>query len=1072
MLAAEGAGRGVVDGDHDHLFLLPERVLCMDSAQLRRDLAGLDFSARLLHHGPRGNVWLSGAAPADSSQRPAPGRPSAQKDSDLLASAAGGVGTTEAQPWFDSATDPGKENGGAAQKEREERIRALRERQGEERQRKLEELKQQALAAQRFREQKEEERRRRIEELRLRDNDRRHQVEERKRLIWEAEHNRREAILRKNMEREARIDTKRKNECSSIVFAFGSSTPRMLEPADTGGSFWGTRKATSTTNVMMFTAAPLTRRSSERELDGGKKRATSAGGLDRKPAEDFKMSTSMYEIFHWDAPPDQPLHPQRARSLSSHPVRSASEQSRSGPPVPTNLSLSTGGGHVRSYSSAPQTPLSRNVNSMFGGPSGGEEQEAADGATPTSHAASVTRVNRRKTDLMPTMPSPRDGARPGSARASLGRSPGRAYSMSRLDQLAQPRRPAPLVPLPEQQHASPLAAAMSRSMSHLAAGAALRRSGVARSMSHLGARPVPPPRLTRAEKLRQKLRGQSASGLRSGEITPTHPSRPQSALSQQSVASVNSGVSLRARPTATPRRQRPFSIAVTGVSPKMAVDKEGKEGKEASKPPLPRVHAPKKPAPQPKPEAPARKNAADRVLKAAKASPRVTPKATPLTSPGSETPPSALAQEPEAGPVGDEEEGGKPAAVASEPAPEPPQAVAAATEAPAAPPAAQEQVEQAQAAQAAKPADPLEQESEMTASMIAKTRITTEEEAKAALAERRRLAREQAEREAELEKQRQEEQERLEEERVRQEEEEQRRFEEEQLRLVEEARRAEEERLLQAIQENERREEEERKRREEEARAKAEREEMEKKAREEAERLRKEMDEKLKKEEEERVARRKRVEAIMLRTRQSKGGTPTGTPTKGQNDGDSEGENGREQSEQDAKGVDAKVEDGGDGCSGPSNGQLDGFAQARIGPAGSSSEMLIDSEVKHAMETSEDLITCATSDVLQQQQQQQQSNGHRNGILDFVNVDNITQNNLLDLSGFDSFGATNNVLNASQQPTAEFLFDPLGPGVGKITNEDNVNSNVINNGSPATLIAFDDNLSKKQDNNSVTDLLS
>lgn len=40
------------------------------------------------------------------------------------------------------------------------------------------------------------------------------------------------------------------------------------------------------------------------------------------------------------------------------------------------------------------------------------------------------------------------------------------------------------------------------------------------------------------------------------------------------------------------------------------------------------------------------------------------------------------------------------------------------------------------------------------ASMIAKIRITTEEEAKAALAERRRLAREQAEREAELERQR------------------------------------------------------------------------------------------------------------------------------------------------------------------------------------------------------------------------------------------------------------------------------------------------------------------------------
>jgi hypothetical protein len=37
---------------------------------------------------------------------------------------------------------------------------------------------------------------------------------------------------------------------------------------------------------MMFTAVPLTRRSSERDLvDGSKKRATSASGLDCKPAE-------------------------------------------------------------------------------------------------------------------------------------------------------------------------------------------------------------------------------------------------------------------------------------------------------------------------------------------------------------------------------------------------------------------------------------------------------------------------------------------------------------------------------------------------------------------------------------------------------------------------------------------------------------------------------------------------------------------------------------------------------------------------------------------------------------------
>ena len=93
---------------------------------------------------------------------------------------------------------PGKEGSHLSQKEREEKIRALRDRQNEERQRKLEELKQQALAAQKFREQKEEERRRRIDELRQRDSDRRHQVEERKRQIWEAERDRREAILRKN----------------------------------------------------------------------------------------------------------------------------------------------------------------------------------------------------------------------------------------------------------------------------------------------------------------------------------------------------------------------------------------------------------------------------------------------------------------------------------------------------------------------------------------------------------------------------------------------------------------------------------------------------------------------------------------------------------------------------------------------------------------------------------------------------------------------------------------------------------------------------------------------------------
>lgn len=53
-----------------------------------------------------------------------------------------------------------------------DRVKLVRERQQEERQRKLDELRQQALAAQRFREQREEDRRRRIEELRTKDYDR------------------------------------------------------------------------------------------------------------------------------------------------------------------------------------------------------------------------------------------------------------------------------------------------------------------------------------------------------------------------------------------------------------------------------------------------------------------------------------------------------------------------------------------------------------------------------------------------------------------------------------------------------------------------------------------------------------------------------------------------------------------------------------------------------------------------------------------------------------------------------------------------------------------------------------
>lgn len=80
------------------------------------------------------------------------------------------------------------------------------------------------------------------------------------------------------------------------------------------------------------------------------------------------------------------------------------------------------------------------------------------------------------------------------------------------------------------------------------------------------------------------------------------------------------------------------------------------------------------------------------------------------------------------------------------------------------------------------------------------------------------------------------------------------------------------------MQEAKEKEGEERKRKEMEEIARIEREEVERKAREEAERQKIETAEKLRKEEKEREERRKRVEAIMSRTR--KGGNPGNTPNK------------------------------------------------------------------------------------------------------------------------------------------------------------------------------------------------
>ncbi|VEN59097.1 unnamed protein product [Callosobruchus maculatus] len=317
--------------------------------------------------------------------------------------------------------------------DKETRLRILKDRQNEERQRKLEEIKAQAMAAQKFKEQKEAERRKRLEELRLKDEQRRLQVEEKKRAINEAERNRLEFILKRNQEREQRIEAKKRNERSNAVFAFGSSTPRMLEPSDLTVSFWGSRRATSIQNITSAAAQPsLTRRQSERDLDlAGKKRATSATGLER----------------------------------------------------------STDGSEV---------------------------------VVPAGCASGY--MGRRRTDLVPTIPSGSRDSSFSSSRKSLNQSPGRAYSMSRLDQLAKPRRPH-MPPMIQTTGPGPRGIGgrcgsnatnpVSRSMSHLAIAAP--RLSMSRSVHHLPdaaatGPPQRPVRTTRAVQLReQKMLAKAAN---------------------------------------------------------------------------------------------------------------------------------------------------------------------------------------------------------------------------------------------------------------------------------------------------------------------------------------------------------------------------------------------------------------------------------------------------------------------------------------------------------------------------------------------------------------------------------
>uniref|UniRef100_A0A182LYV4 MAP7 domain-containing protein n=1 Tax=Anopheles culicifacies TaxID=139723 RepID=A0A182LYV4_9DIPT len=857
--------------------------------------------------------------------------------------------------------------------EREERIKQMKERQNEERQKKLEELKAQALAAQKFREQKEEERRRRMDDLRRRESDRRSQVEERRRAIIEADNERREYILRKNQEREQRMETKRRNDRGSIQFAFGSSTPRMIDTSDSGmcSSFWAHRRATSITNVA-YTGAALTRRSSERELtdSASKKRATSASGLDRSTDDDTAEMNYQRTVNRrkTDLMPTIPSPRDSSRSsLGTHTPRtpgrafSMTRLDQLAQPRRRN------GEHISAI-------LERERRQALELENLTRLSLSSSRSSPTGSGSNSKRMSRSMSQLAGSGAKYRNQSQDSNSGRSPGFSGGRKSSFNSSSMNSGSNSP-------------------------------MRRNDTSKSMSQLNT-VGSTPRITKTERLRQQYHHQQqqqhqnqllvTNGLRSGEMTPTslNTSRPGSAMSSSTTAS---GIVYR-RTLPAQRKPRPASIAVTGVTA---------SGLKEDKPPLPKtgsgastgsgvtsasskhrlssagsgsIHTtPAKSSSGM--ETPTKKPMTLHSAEKRSTSIRgTTPKAssTPLQSPGPEkasrslqdslkkaadvgkkvpsTNEKPLAKVPvpkddavvveakqDAPPVAPklEEQNAVPETVASQDESTPqaslvevdqsfgqeeqPQqqqeevVIPVQQEAPA--PAQTEVVELSHQADAITEPTPLVEQAEMeqqeisvvkmettvmpaeetieivnsnltidgagigadamTASMIAK-RITTEEEAKAALAERRRLAREEAERQAELERKRIEAEEQAERQRILEEEERLRKLEEETIRLAEEQRRMEEERLQQAIEEARRRDEEERKRREEEARQKAEREEAERKAREEAERQRVEMAERLKKEEKEREERRKRVEAIMSRTRAK--GAASNTPTKNNED--------------------------------------------------------------------------------------------------------------------------------------------------------------------------------------------
>merc|ERR1719318_161619 len=180
----------------------------------------------------------------------------------------------------------------------------------------------------------------------------------------------------------------------------------------------------------------------------------------------------------------------------------------------------------------------------------GEENGIINSSGQTAH--------RRRTDLVPTIVMSRnDGMSRSGTPSTKHRSPGRAVSMSRIDQLSQPRQPRLA------QHASnPTSISPSKSMSHLAVGAnktarrpfSLLTNSTSQSNIH-------------ERRARAKTVGQSSKPKEGISRENSTASRPGSAMSGRG------GVRLRSAPGGA-RRPRPMSIATTGMTASMYEERQ------------------------------------------------------------------------------------------------------------------------------------------------------------------------------------------------------------------------------------------------------------------------------------------------------------------------------------------------------------------------------------------------------------------------------------------------------------------------------------------------------------------